>query len=303
MQNSLRVIEAVHEEWAQRFGRRFAPLVEEYRLDGADYAIMTLGSMTGAAKDAIDEARDAGKKVGLIKIKTFSPFPVEALLKSLNKIQALGVVDRSVGFRWNCGPMYQETMGVLYRLGRHIPVDELHRRPGRRRHHGRAFPSRHRRHRKAAERPGADRAGLAQREGLTMEQTKYLVVGSSHAALEAVTAIRMHDAEGSLTLLTRDPHLPYSPTVLPYVVSGRSAPDASFCATRSSLPDRRSVEARHRAEGPARRAQCTPSWPTAARSPTRRSCSPPARRPPFRRFPASTRCPTMCCARWTMRRS
>jgi pyruvate ferredoxin oxidoreductase alpha subunit/phenylglyoxylate dehydrogenase alpha subunit len=118
MQNSLRVIEEVHAEWAQRFGRSFAPLVEEYRLDGADYAIMTLGSMTGAAKDAIDEARDAGKKVGLIKIKTFSPFPVEALLKSLGKIRALGVVDRSVGFRWNCGPMYQETMGVLYRLGR-----------------------------------------------------------------------------------------------------------------------------------------------------------------------------------------
>ena len=34
---------------------------------------------------------------------------------------ALGVVDRSVGFRWNCGPMYQETLGVLYRLGRHVP--------------------------------------------------------------------------------------------------------------------------------------------------------------------------------------
>ena len=57
-----------------------------------------------------------------------------------------------------------------------------------------------------------------------MNATKYLVVGSSHAALEAVQAIRMHDAEGSLTLLTRDTHLPYSPTVLPYVVSGRSAP-------------------------------------------------------------------------------
>lgn len=57
-----------------------------------------------------------------------------------------------------------------------------------------------------------------------MNATKYLVVGSSQAALEAVQAIRMHDAEGSLTLLTRDTHLPYSPTVLPYVVSGRSAP-------------------------------------------------------------------------------
>ncbi|MCF8177493.1 MAG: FAD-dependent oxidoreductase [Sulfuritalea sp.] len=61
-----------------------------------------------------------------------------------------------------------------------------------------------------------------------MEQTKYLVVGSSHAALEAVTAIRRHDAEGSLTLLTRDTHLPYSPTVLPYVVSGRSPADSIF---------------------------------------------------------------------------
>jgi pyruvate ferredoxin oxidoreductase alpha subunit/phenylglyoxylate dehydrogenase alpha subunit len=117
MQNALRVIEEVHADWAKRFGRSYAPLVEEYRMDGADYAIMTLGSMSGAAKDAIDEARDAGKKVGLIKIKTFSPFPVEALVESLAKVKAVGVVDRSVAFRWNCGPMFQETLGALYRLG------------------------------------------------------------------------------------------------------------------------------------------------------------------------------------------
>ena len=58
-----------------------------------------------------------------------------------------------------------------------------------------------------------------------MVHTQYLVVGSSHAALEAVSAIRMHDPEGSLALVTRDSRLPYSPTVLPYVVSGRAAPD------------------------------------------------------------------------------
>lgn len=121
MQNALSVIEEIHDEWAQRFGRRFAPLVEEYRMDDADFAIMTLGSMTGAAKDAVDEARDAGKRVGLVKIKTFSPFPIEALQNALGRVRALGVVDRSVGFRWNCGPMYQETLGVLYRLGRHLP--------------------------------------------------------------------------------------------------------------------------------------------------------------------------------------
>ena len=125
MQNALQVIEDIHADWAARTGHRFAPLVEEYRLDDADYAIMTLGSMTGAAKDAIDEAREAGEPVGLIKIKTFSPFPVAALKHALRKVRALGVVDRSVAFRWNCGPMFQETLGVLYRLGRHVPAQSF----------------------------------------------------------------------------------------------------------------------------------------------------------------------------------
>ena len=57
-----------------------------------------------------------------------------------------------------------------------------------------------------------------------MLQARYLLVGSSHAALEALAAIRMHDAEGSVLLATRDPAPPYSPTVLPYVVSGKSDP-------------------------------------------------------------------------------
>lgn len=73
---------------------------------------------------------------------------------------------------------------------------------------------------------------------MTTRQTRYLVVGSSHAALEAVSAIRMHDAAGTLAVVTRDRHLPYSPTVLPYVVSGRSKPeqvllrDADFFAAQ-----------------------------------------------------------------------
>src|SRR4030067_1161370 len=57
-----------------------------------------------------------------------------------------------------------------------------------------------------------------------MQHTHYLIVGASHAALSALHAIRLHDPEQAVTLLTRDDSLPYSPTVLPYVVSGRSAP-------------------------------------------------------------------------------
>lgn len=122
MQNALRVITEVHEEWGRRFGRHYAPLVEEYRLEDAAYAVMTIGSMTGAAKDAVDAMRDAGERVGLIKIKTFRPFPLEALKKALAKVKAVGVVDRSVSFGWNSGPMYQETLSALYFLDERIPA-------------------------------------------------------------------------------------------------------------------------------------------------------------------------------------
>ena len=61
-----------------------------------------------------------------------------------------------------------------------------------------------------------------------MQRTHYLIVGASHAALSALHAIRLHDAEQEVTLVTRDDSLPYSPTVLPYVVSGRSDPGRVF---------------------------------------------------------------------------
>jgi len=122
MQNALRVITEVHEEWKQKIGHEFAPLIEEYRLEDAEYAIMTIGSMTGAGKDAVDIARDKGEKVGLIKVKTFRPFPVKAMCNALAKVKAVGVVDRSVNFGWNCGHLFHETISVFYYLKKQMPV-------------------------------------------------------------------------------------------------------------------------------------------------------------------------------------
>jgi pyruvate ferredoxin oxidoreductase alpha subunit/phenylglyoxylate dehydrogenase alpha subunit len=122
MQKALQVITDVHQEWGQKIGRHYAPLVEEYRLDDADYAIVTIGGMTGAAKDAVDTARDAGEKVGLIKIKTFRPYPLQAMLQAVSKVKAIGVVDRSVSYGWNTGPVYQETLSTLYHMKERIPA-------------------------------------------------------------------------------------------------------------------------------------------------------------------------------------
>jgi pyruvate ferredoxin oxidoreductase alpha subunit/phenylglyoxylate dehydrogenase alpha subunit len=122
MQNALKVITDVHQEWGDHFGRYYAPLVEEYRLEDADYAIVTIGSMAGAGKDAVDQARDSGEKVGLIRIKTFRPFPRAALLQALSKVKAVGVVDRAVSFGWNSGPVYQELLSAQYFLKERIPM-------------------------------------------------------------------------------------------------------------------------------------------------------------------------------------
>ena len=121
-----------------------------------------------------------------------------------------------------------------------------------------------------------------------IQHTKYLIAGSSHAALEAINAIRMHDAEGSVTVVTRDPHLPYSPTVLPYVVSGKSAPERVFLRdedffARNKVAYRRGAgltvldAGTNVAHDGARRASSTPSRHTrsaSSRRPARANATP-----------------------------
>ena len=68
-----------------------------------------------------------------------------------------------------------------------------------------------------------------------MHHTKYLIIGSSHAGLSALDAIRLQDKEGSLILVTQESCLPYSPTILPYVLSGQAQPEKVFLRDQQSL--------------------------------------------------------------------
>lgn len=122
MQSALTVIEEAHQEWGRRTGRYWSPLIEEYRMEDAETALVTIGSMTGAAKDAVDEARLDGHRVGLVKIKTFRPFPAAQIAKALSKVRAIGVVDRAVNFGWNSGPVFQELLAALYQLPVRVPM-------------------------------------------------------------------------------------------------------------------------------------------------------------------------------------
>ena len=120
-QNALTVIEETDREFAERFGRSHGGLVEAYRCDDCDAIMVTMGSMTGAAREAVDAARGDGKKIGLVKIRTVRPFPKNKIFELLKNVKAFGVVDRNVSFGWNTGIIYQEIRASLYQNNIVIP--------------------------------------------------------------------------------------------------------------------------------------------------------------------------------------
>lgn len=113
IENSPQIIEKVGEEFGKLSGRYYG-LVEEYKLDDAELAVVALGSTCGTAKDTVDTLREKGKKVGLLKIRCFRPFPKEAIIKALAPLKAVAVLDRSASFGAFGGPVFTEIRSALY---------------------------------------------------------------------------------------------------------------------------------------------------------------------------------------------
>jgi pyruvate ferredoxin oxidoreductase alpha subunit len=113
------VISAAGKEFGELFGRDYQDLVEGYRLDDADCAIVAMGSLCGTVKDAIDEMRDEGRKVGLLKIRCFRPFPAREVRKALAGVSRVAVLDKNVSLGAK-GAVALEVRDALY--GEQIPV-------------------------------------------------------------------------------------------------------------------------------------------------------------------------------------
>ncbi len=111
------IIEKVDKEYEKRFGRGYDGLLEEYACDDADAVIMTMGSMTGTARDVVDEMQERGKRIGLIKMRGFRPFPTEELQELAKKYHAIGVVDRNNSYgSAGGGVVSMEVARALYAL-------------------------------------------------------------------------------------------------------------------------------------------------------------------------------------------
>jgi len=87
--------------------------LEKYKLTGADAVIITTSSTSGIVKVAVDNLRKKGKKVGMIKLRLFRPFPYKELAKALEKVKAVSILDRAVAYGANA-PLFAETLQSLY---------------------------------------------------------------------------------------------------------------------------------------------------------------------------------------------
>lgn len=102
----------VQDEFNQLSDSEYDGLFETYKLDDADYALVLLGSTAGTAKVVVDQLREEGKKVGLLKPWLFRPFPAEGVKEALAGTEAVAVMDRSLSFG-SSGPLYLEVSSAL----------------------------------------------------------------------------------------------------------------------------------------------------------------------------------------------
>ncbi len=114
MLNAKKVILDVAAKYEAMTGRKYG-FFESYCMDDAEYAVVIIGSAAGTCKAAINKIRETtGKKVGLVKIRVFRPFPEEELAEALKGMKAIAIMDRSEMFSATSGPLGAEVRAALF---------------------------------------------------------------------------------------------------------------------------------------------------------------------------------------------
>ena len=124
MEKAYRVIDEVAQQFEEAFGKRYRH-IETYKTEDAEYLLVVIGSTAGTAKFVIDKLRkEKGIKVGLIKIRTFRPFPYKDLMDAIegSKAKAIGVFDRAETFGAHGGPLFSDVATAMYLRGKSYPM-------------------------------------------------------------------------------------------------------------------------------------------------------------------------------------
>ncbi|MBC2701519.1 MAG: pyruvate ferredoxin oxidoreductase [ANME-2 cluster archaeon] len=122
MDVALGKIEKAAEDFKTIFGRYYGGLIEPYMAEDAEILLMAMGSVVGTIKDVIDKARSQGIKVGLIKVRTFRPFPVEVIRSAVSDAAIVVTLDKNISVGLNEGALFTEVKSCLYNTDINVPV-------------------------------------------------------------------------------------------------------------------------------------------------------------------------------------
>jgi pyruvate ferredoxin oxidoreductase alpha subunit len=110
------VVHDVADEYYKRFGRYAGSLLDMYPMEDADTVVVAMGSVLGTIKDAVDEMRDEGQRVGVLKVRCFRPFPKKEIIEALRNVQRVAVLDKDVSLG-SGGVLVGEVRDALYGSG------------------------------------------------------------------------------------------------------------------------------------------------------------------------------------------
>ncbi len=112
-------------EFADVFGREYglehSGLLETYRAEDADVILVALGSVCGTMRYVVDEYRDKGEKVGMVRPRVYRPFPVKEINKVLEDAEAIAVLEKDVSLGYQ-GGLAIDIKSALYSNGSRIPI-------------------------------------------------------------------------------------------------------------------------------------------------------------------------------------
>ena len=119
MDESLPVIEKTARDFEKLTGRWYGGLIDTYRMEDAETAFVAMGSLIGTLKDVVDTLREKGEKVGIIKIRSFRPFPHEKIREASANLKNIVVFDKSYSLGF--GTILQQEMRSCFYKQKHQP--------------------------------------------------------------------------------------------------------------------------------------------------------------------------------------
>jgi len=113
MEKALITLPQIAREFTEHFGRSAPGLLSEYYCEDADHIIVAMGSVVGTIRAVVGKLRAQGKRVGVLAVRSYRPFPAKEIAEALSKAKTIGVLDRDCSYGFE-GALSTDVRSVLF---------------------------------------------------------------------------------------------------------------------------------------------------------------------------------------------